>query len=80
MKKQFLSLTAGMALLALVSSRNSSKTADTMNDSSMMDTSVVYTTMAAENGVKVGGAVMVPFKNIVQNALGSSDHTTGSEN
>ena len=76
MKKQFLSLTAGMTLLALVSACNSSKTADTMNDSSMMDTSVVDTTMATENGVKVGGAMMVPSKNIVENALGSSDHTT----
>jgi len=76
MKKQFLSLSAGVALLALVSACNSSKTADTMNDSSMMDTSVVDTTIATENGVKVGGAVMVPSKNIVENALGSSDHTT----
>jgi uncharacterized surface protein with fasciclin (FAS1) repeats len=76
MKKQFLSLTAGMALLALVSACNSSKTADTTSDSSMMDTSVVDTTMAAENGVKVGGAMMVSSKNIVENALGSSDHTT----
>nr|WP_235207091.1 fasciclin domain-containing protein [Pedobacter sp. V48] len=42
----------------------------------MMDTSVVDTTMATENGVKVGGAMMVPSKNIVENALGSSDHTT----
>lgn len=76
MKKQFLSLSAGVALLALVSACNSSKTADTMNHSSMMDTSVVDTTIATENGVKVGGAVMVPSKNIVENALGSSDHTT----
>lgn len=30
----------------------------------------------AEKGVMVGGALMVPSKNIVENALGSSDHTT----
>ncbi len=76
MKKQFLSLTAGIALLALVSACNSSKTADTMSDSTMMDTSVVDTTAATEKGVEVGGAMMVPSKNIVENALGSSDHTT----
>ncbi len=29
-----------------------------------------------EKGVMVGGAMMVPSKNIVENALGSSDHTT----
>ncbi|RDC64598.1 fasciclin domain-containing protein [Adhaeribacter pallidiroseus] len=30
----------------------------------------------SEKGVMVGGAMMVPSKNIVENALGSSDHTT----
>ncbi len=30
----------------------------------------------AEEGVMVGGANMVPSKNIVENAAGSSDHTT----
>lgn len=33
-------------------------------------------TAPAEEGVMVGGANMVPSKNIVENALGSSDHTT----
>lgn len=32
--------------------------------------------MKAEKGVIVGGALMVPSKNIVENALNSSDHTT----
>ncbi|WP_449435045.1 fasciclin domain-containing protein [Pedobacter steynii] len=77
MKKQFLNLTAGIALLAMVTACNSSKTADTTNDSSIMDTSAADTAMATvESGVKVGGAMMVPSKNIVENALGSSDHTT----
>lgn len=31
---------------------------------------------SSEKGVMVGGAMMVPSKNIVENALGSSDHTT----
>ena len=80
MKKQILSMAAGLALLALVSACNSSKTStastdSTMSDSSMMDTMVKDTAMA-EKGVEVGGAMMVPSKNIVENALGSSEHTT----
>ncbi|WP_214226486.1 fasciclin domain-containing protein [Pedobacter sp. B4-66] len=73
MKKQFLSLTAGLALLALVSACNSSKTAETTTDTSM---TTVDTTVIVEKGVEVGGAMMVPSKNIVENAMGSSDHTT----
>lgn len=34
------------------------------------------TTTPAEQGVMVGGSMMVPSKNIVENAAGSSDHTT----
>jgi uncharacterized surface protein with fasciclin (FAS1) repeats len=30
----------------------------------------------SEKGVMVGGAMMVPSKNIVENAMGSKDHTT----
>ncbi|WP_442592238.1 fasciclin domain-containing protein [Pedobacter sp. AW31-3R] len=43
-----------------------------------MDTSMAMadTTMHTQEGVMVGGALMVPTKNIVENALGSSDHTT----
>nr|WP_225986678.1 fasciclin domain-containing protein [Rufibacter sp. LB8] len=32
--------------------------------------------MEKKQGVLVGGAMMVPSKNIVENALGSKDHTT----
>ncbi|TDQ11688.1 putative surface protein with fasciclin (FAS1) repeats [Pedobacter metabolipauper] len=77
MKKQFLSVAAGVALMALVSScGGSSDSASTSTDSSMTDTSMADTTMAMESGVEVGGALMVPSKNIVENAMGSSDHTT----
>jgi len=38
----------------------------------MADTSM----NATEAGVEVGGAMMVPSKNIVENALASNDHTT----
>jgi uncharacterized surface protein with fasciclin (FAS1) repeats len=34
------------------------------------------TGMEKKEGVMVGGAMMVPSKNIVENALGSSEHTT----
>lgn len=34
------------------------------------------TGMQKKQGVMVGGALMVPSKNIVENALGSQDHTT----
>ncbi|WP_192823442.1 fasciclin domain-containing protein [Rufibacter sp. LB8] len=34
------------------------------------------TGMEKKQGVLVGGAMMVPSKNIVENALGSKDHTT----
>jgi uncharacterized surface protein with fasciclin (FAS1) repeats len=33
-------------------------------------------TMPSQEGVMVGGAMMVPSKNIVENAAGSADHTT----
>src|ERR1700690_3263885 len=34
------------------------------------------TQMSKEKGVMVGGAMMVPSKDIVDNAMGSKDHTT----
>jgi len=75
MKKQFLSLAMGVALVAIVSACGSSKTESGSGDSAMMDSSMTDSTMA-ESGVEVGGAMMVPSKNIVENAMGSSDHTT----
>ena len=75
MKKQFLSIAMGVALLAMTAACNSANT-DTANaDSTAMDTTMVDTVMA-ETGVEVGGAMMVPSKNIVENAMASSDHTT----
>lgn len=75
MKKQFLSLVTGIAILASVTACNSTKTDSEMADSSAMDSPAVDTTMT-EQGVEVGGAMMVPSKNIVENAMGSKDHTT----
>jgi uncharacterized surface protein with fasciclin (FAS1) repeats len=80
MKKQFLSAVMGIAFLAMATACNSNKTDSATNDSAMKSTAMVDTAMAktdtAEKGVEVGGAMMVPSKNIVENALGSKDHTT----
>lgn len=73
MKKKFLSL-AMVALLAgaTFTACNNNKPAEEATDSMAMDS----TAMNTEEGVMVGGAMMVPSKNIVENASGSSEHTT----
>lgn len=78
MKKQFLSLASAAVLVAFMSACGSSDKSGSMGDSTTTDTSMVMadTTTVAEEGVMVGGAMMVPSKNIVENALGSSEHTT----
>ncbi|MFA6277202.1 MAG: fasciclin domain-containing protein [Pedobacter sp.] len=76
MKKQFLSVAMGVAFLAMATACNSTKTGSSMADSTAMDTTMADTTMSTEAGVEVGGAMMVPSKNIVENAMGSNDHTT----
>lgn len=59
---------AAISALFLTACNDSSTTTDTSKDSAKMTTE--------EQGVMVGGAKMVPSKNIVENAAGSSDHTT----
>lgn len=73
MKKRFLTLAMGVALLAMTAACNSENKA-TVADTTMADTTMVDAT--TETGVEVGGAMMVASKNIVENAMGSSDHTT----
>ncbi|HEX7366238.1 MAG TPA: fasciclin domain-containing protein [Pelobium sp.] len=74
MKKTFLSLTmiAALGLFSFTACNNATKTAEQNTDSVAMDS----TAMPTEEGVMVGGAMMVPSKNIVENAAGSSEHTT----
>ena len=63
--------------LVMVSCNDAKKTDETTTVSS--DTSAKMADapkMAEEPGVMVGGANMVPSKNIVENAAGSADHTT----
>jgi len=82
MKKQFLTLTMAVAFLACASSCNSNKTESstdsvtTTTDTTITSTSVDTTAMHTQEGVMVGGALMVPTKNIVENAVESKDHTT----
>ncbi len=75
MKKQFLSLAMAVAFAATLTACGSSNSESTTGDTTAMDSPAVDTSMT-EAGVEVGGAMMVPSKNIVENALGSNDHTT----
>ena len=77
MKTKFLSLAMGVAILAMASACNSTKTDSSMGDTTSVDTSMADTNMVDTTaGVMVGGAMMVPSKNIVENAMGSNEHTT----
>ncbi|HTN45122.1 MAG TPA: fasciclin domain-containing protein [Flavipsychrobacter sp.] len=74
MKKQFFVFAAFTALtFSLVSCQESSSTTD---DTSVKDTVVEPAAAPQEEGVVVGGAMMVPSKDIVDNAMGSGEHTT----
>ncbi len=78
MKKKFFNLAIGIAVIGMAAACNSaSKDAD-VSDSSAMSTTISDTSMMAssEKGVEVGGAMMLPSKNIVENAVNSKDHTT----
>lgn len=82
MQKNFSSLllAAAFSTVAFVACNNDSKTTD--KDTKMEDTTTTKMDKmdkmepAKEEGVMVGGAMMVPSKDIVDNAVGSSDHTT----
>ncbi|RYY39442.1 MAG: fasciclin domain-containing protein [Chitinophagaceae bacterium] len=74
MKQVFVFLIAG-SLVACGSNESANTT--TTDTTVTTQTMAVPDTMAApaEQGVQVGGAMMVPSKNIVENAAGSADHT-----
>lgn len=73
MKKSFLTLAAVAAIsgLTLVSCGGSEQKTTETADSTMMEADTMQ-----EAGVMVGGAMMVPSKDIVDNAVNSADHTT----
>ncbi len=76
MKKIF--FMAAISALFLTACNDSATTTETSKDSTNMMSADTSSKMMAneEQGVMVGGAKMVPSKNIVENAAGSSDHTT----
>ncbi len=79
MKKTFLSfaIAASASIFMLTACNDPKKTDETTVTST--DTTAKMAEqpkMAEEQGVMVGGANMVPSKNIVENAAGSADHTT----
>lgn len=76
MKKIFFMAT--VSALFLTACNDSATTTDTTKDSTKMMAADTSSKMMAnkEQGVMVGGAKMVPSKNIVENAAGSADHTT----
>ena len=81
MKKNILSsIMVASASLVMFTSCGDSKTETTTTDAMSTDTTATIsdatTTTTEEQGVMVGGAKMVASKNIVENAAGSSDHTT----
>ena len=76
MKKQLLTIAMSVSFLAFITACNSSSKMAGNGDSTMTDSTMADTAMAMEQGVEVGGAMMVPSKNVVENAMGSSDHTT----
>ncbi len=69
---------AAISALFLTACNDSATTSETSKDSTNMMSADTSSKMMAneEQGVMVGGAKMVPSKNIVENAAGSSDHTT----
>ena len=69
---------AAISALFLTACNDSATTTDTTKDSTNMMAADTSSKMMAneEQGVMVGGAKMVPSKNIVENAAGSADHTT----
>ncbi len=76
MQKKMLSMLAATAITVslLVACNNSSKTE---KETKMDDTAKMEPMQPAEEkGVMVGGANMVPSKDIVDNAVNSTDHTT----
>ncbi len=75
MKKNLLPLAVVATMFLTACGDGTESTTVTTTDT----TATVATTepvVAEEAGVMVGGANMVPSKNIVQNAAGSADHTT----
>ena len=70
---------AGLFSFAVASCNDTGSANTSSNDSGTMQNNPSADSMnktTQEQGVMVGGAMMVPSKNIVENAMNSNDHTT----
>lgn len=78
MQKRFLTIATAACLsgLMFVSCNNDAKNGTDGKDTVATTTDNTMTKPAEEPGVMVGGANMVPSKDIVDNASNSADHTT----
>ena len=78
MQKNLFSLlvAAAFTTVTFVACNNESKTEETKMDTTAKMDKMEEMKPAEEQGVMVGGANMVPSKDIVDNAAGSADHTT----
>ena len=81
MQKKIISFSLLVAMATSFVACSDSGTSSTTSDSTTTVTENTTTSMdpattSTEQGVMVGGGNMVPSKNIVENAAGSSDHTT----
>ena len=78
MKKTFLSamLVASASVLMLTACNDGEKKTEVSTTTADTTAIAVETPKTEEAGVMIGGANMVPSKNIVENASGSADHTT----
>jgi uncharacterized surface protein with fasciclin (FAS1) repeats len=84
MRKTILALTPALFSLAVLTSCSDTGTTTTGSSDSTTNTTTNTTattdnttgTTNSEQGVMVGGSMMVPSKNIVENAATSSEHTT----
>jgi uncharacterized surface protein with fasciclin (FAS1) repeats len=75
MKKMFLVIVPVLLLLTACTSNTATTMSPTPEAMTASDMPMSATPMA-EAGVMVGGAAMVPTKDIVDNAVNSKDHTT----
>ncbi len=69
-------IAAASSLMFTACNDSSKETSTVTTTDTAMTTTVTDPAMSTEPGVMVGGANMVPSKNIVENAVGSADHTT----
>jgi uncharacterized surface protein with fasciclin (FAS1) repeats len=76
MKKIFLITAAAAVFFTACNNSGETETTSGADSSAKMNADTATMMGAEEKGVMVGGANMVPSKNIVENAAGSADHTT----